>query len=142
MSLQRRAPSRSSTSDVHCHRHAQYSLADYKAAASAFERGLELDPANASFKSGLSNAKARIVPDDDDAPADTAPASGGLGNMSGMADMLRGMGGGAGGGGGGGGMPDLASLMNNPQMMAMAQQMMANGGLAGLMQNPAVADMV
>ncbi|KAF7437169.1 hypothetical protein PC9H_004005 [Pleurotus ostreatus] len=120
--------------------HAQYSLADYKAAASAFERGLELDPANASFKSGLSNAKARIVPDDDDAPADTAPASGGLGNMSGMADMLRGMGGGA--GGGGGGMPDLASLMNNPQMMAMAQQMMANGGLAGLMQNPAVADMV
>ncbi|KAJ8703042.1 Small glutamine-rich tetratricopeptide repeat-containing protein 2 [Pleurotus ostreatus] len=120
--------------------HAQYSLADYKAAASAFERGLELDPANASFKSGLSNAKARIVPDDDDAPADTAPASGGLGNMSGMADMLRGMGGGA--GGGGGGMPDLASLMNNPQMMAMAQQMMANGGLAGLMQNPAVADMM
>ncbi len=125
---------------MHCHRHAQYSLADYKAAASAFERGLELDPANASFKSGLSNAKARIVPDDDDdAPADAAPAAGGLGNMSGMADMLRGMGGGA---GGGGGMPDLASLMNNPQMMSMAQQMMANGGLANLMQNPAVADMV
>lgn len=51
--------------------------------------------------------------------------------------MLRGMG----GGGGGGGMPDLASIMNNPQMMAMAQQMMANGGLANLMQNPAVASM-
>jgi len=53
-----------------------------------------------------------------------------------MADMLRGM-----GGGGGGGMPDIASIMNNPQMMAMAQQMMANGGLANLMQNPAVANM-
>lgn len=58
--------------------------------------------------------------------------------MGGMADMLRGMG----GGGGGGGMPDLASMMNNPQMMAMAQQMMSNGGLANLMQNPAVSDMV
>jgi small glutamine-rich tetratricopeptide repeat-containing protein alpha len=39
-------------------------------------------------------------------------------------------------------MPDLASLMNNPQLMAMAQQMAANGGLANLMQNPAVANMV
>lgn len=58
--------------------------------------------------------------------------------MSGMADMLRGMG----GGGGGGGMPDLSSIMNNPQMMAMAQQMMSNGGLASMMQNPAVANMV
>ncbi|KAJ8517034.1 hypothetical protein ONZ45_g5733 [Pleurotus djamor] len=116
--------------------HAQYSLADYQAAADAFERGLELDPSNASFKSGLTNAKARITPAaTDDAP--TESASRGLGDMSGMADMLRGMG----GGGAGGGMPDLASMMNNPQMMAMAQQMMANGGLASLMQNPAVANM-
>lgn len=52
-----------------------------------------------------------------------------------MADMLAGM-----GGGGGGGMPDLASMMSNPQMMAMAQQMMSNGGLANLMQNPAIAN--
>jgi small glutamine-rich tetratricopeptide repeat-containing protein alpha len=57
-----------------------------------------------------------------------------------MADMLRGMGGG--GGGGGGGMPDLSSILNNPQMMAMAQQMAANGGLERLMSNPAVANMV
>ena len=56
--------------------------------------------------------------------------------------MMRNMGMGPGGGGGGGGMPDLASLMNNPQLMAMAQQMAANGGLANLMQNPRVADMV
>jgi small glutamine-rich tetratricopeptide repeat-containing protein alpha len=58
-----------------------------------------------------------------------------------MADMLSGLGG-FGGSGGGGGMPDIASMMNNPQMMAMAQQMAANGGLANLMQNPAVANMV
>lgn len=53
-----------------------------------------------------------------------------------MADMLRGTGGMS------GGMPDIASMMNNPQLMAMAQQLAANGGLANLMQNPAVANMV
>ncbi|KAJ3972305.1 putative stress-induced protein STI1 [Lentinula raphanica] len=128
--------------------HAQYCLSDYKASADAFERGLKLDPTNAGLKSGLQNAKSRITDDDDDdgppplipdepsAPTSTRGASGGLSDMSGMADMLRGM------GGGGGGMPDLASMMNNPQMMAMAQQMMSNGGLANLMQNPAVSDMM
>ncbi|KAJ3994958.1 putative stress-induced protein STI1 [Lentinula boryana] len=127
--------------------HAQYCLSDYKASADAFERGLKLDPSNAGLKSGLQNAKSRITDDDDDGPPplipDDAPVStstgstaSGLPDMGGMADMLRGM------GGGGGGMPDLASLMNNPQMMAMAQQMMSNGGLTNLMQNPAVSDMM
>ncbi|KAF9458341.1 hypothetical protein BDZ94DRAFT_110746 [Collybia nuda] len=136
-------------------RHAQYSLGDFQAALSAFERGLKVDPTNASLKSGVQNAQARIIPNDDEGPppfvADDgphpssntrAPAGGGatgLGGMGGMADMFRGMGG---LGGGGGGMPDLASIMNNPQMMAMAQQMAANGGLASLLQNPSVADMM
>lgn len=75
-----------------------------------------------------------LIPDD---PPSAAP-----GGMGGLADMMRGMGGGAGGAGAGGGMPDLSSIMNNPQMMAMAQQMAQNGGLASLMQNPAVANMV
>lgn len=127
-------------------RHAQYSLSDFKAAASAFERGLNLDPANSSLKSGLQNAQARIVPDDDateeinspDASATPTRSAPGAGpDLGGMADMLRGM-----GGGGGGSMPDLASLMNNPQMMAMASQLASNGGLASLMQNPTVANMV
>jgi small glutamine-rich tetratricopeptide repeat-containing protein alpha len=61
-----------------------------------------------------------------------------------MADMMRNMGMGSGGAPGGapGGMPDFASMMNNPQLMAMAQQMAANGGLANLMQSPGIADMV
>lgn len=62
--------------------------------------------------------------------------------MGGMADMLRNMGMGGGAGGGAGGMPDLASMMSNPAVMQMAQQMMANGGLDGLMGNPAVQNMV
>lgn len=62
-------------------------------------------------------------------------------DLGGMADMLRGMTGG-GAGGGGGGAPDLGGLLNNPMMAQMAQQMMANGGLERLMQNPSVANMV
>ena len=54
-----------------------------------------------------------------------------------MADMMRNMGMGS-----DGRMPDMASLMNNPQLMAMAQQMAANGGLTDLLRNPGVADMV
>ncbi len=136
-------------------RHANYCLADYKAAAAAFRRGLDIDPSNASLKTGLQNAEARILPEEnfDDMPpldppareggADVAGAgaagAGGAPNMAGMPDMLRNMGM---GGGGGGGMPDLASIMNNPMMMQMAQQMMSNGGMERLMQNPTVANMV
>jgi small glutamine-rich tetratricopeptide repeat-containing protein alpha len=48
-----------------------------------------------------------------------------------MADMLRGMGNNA----GGGAMPDIMSMMQNPQLLAMAQNMMANGGLENLWAN-------
>lgn len=121
-------------------RHAQYCLGDYRAATDAFERGLKQDPTNAALKGGLQNAQARIAADASDASSrsttDTVDSS--LPNIGGMADMLRNMG----GAGRGGGMPDLASLMNNPQVMQMAQQLASNGGLANLMQNPAVANMV
>ena len=53
--------------------------------------------------------------------------------------MLGNMGG---AGAGAGGMPDLASMMQNPMMMQMAQQLMANGGLERLMSNPSLANMV
>jgi small glutamine-rich tetratricopeptide repeat-containing protein alpha len=84
------------------------------------------------LKTGAQNAEARIGVDQDTPDATTTP---GAAPSSGMADMLRNM-------GGAGGMPDIASLMNNPMMMQMAQQMMANGGLDNLMQNPSVANMV
>ena len=61
-------------------------------------------------------------------------------DLGGMADMLRGVGGGGPEGEGGGG--GIAGLLNNPMMMQMAQQMMANGGLERMMQNPTVANMV
>lgn len=81
-----------------------------------------------------------------DAPATRSePSAGPTPDLGGMADMLRNMGMGGGGGAGGagaGGMPDLAGLMSNPMMMQMAQQMMQNGGMERLMQNPNVANMV
>lgn len=113
--------------------HAQYSLSDFEAAASTFERGLKLEPTNVGLKSGLQNAQAKLAADEDSTATASPPPAPGL---SSMADMMRGMGGTS------GGMPDIASMMNNPQLMAMAQQLASNGGLASLMQNPAVANMM
>lgn len=66
-----------------------------------------------------------------------APGLGGGAGLAGLANMF-----GGGGGGGAGGMPDLASMMNNPMLMQMAQNMMANGGMEELMRNPALQNMV
>jgi small glutamine-rich tetratricopeptide repeat-containing protein alpha len=118
-------------------RHAQYSLGDFKAAADAFERGIRVEPTNAGLKSSLASAKAKL-PAEGDATARSAPtanADAGAG-LGGLADMMRNM------GGGGGGMPDLSSLMSNPAIMSMAQQMTQNGGLDRLMRDPSVANMV
>ncbi|KAI0706062.1 hypothetical protein BC835DRAFT_1536643 [Cytidiella melzeri] len=123
--------------------HAHYCSNDFKAAADAFQRGLDIDPTNANLKTGLQSAQARIPQEDEDANDDapdvgSATAAGGTGaGLGGMADLLRGL-----GGGGAGGGPDLASMMNNPAIMQMAQQMMANGGLERLMSNPALANMM
>ena len=37
---------------------------------------------------------------------------------------------------------DLASLMSNPAIMQMAQQMMSGGGMEAMMQNPMIQQMV
>ncbi|KAH9968735.1 putative stress-induced protein STI1 [Russula dissimulans] len=124
--------------------HARYSIGDHAAAATAYRRGLELEPNNAAMQTGLRNSEnAQTTDDGGDAalPPSTAssdaPADAGAGGLGGLADALRNM-----GGAGAGGMPDLASVMNNPAMMQMAQQMMANGGLERLLSNPTVANMM
>ncbi|KAI0257318.1 hypothetical protein BJV78DRAFT_1116510 [Lactifluus subvellereus] len=123
--------------------HAHYCIGDYAGAAAAYRRGLELEPNNAAMKTGLQNSESRIVSDGGgDSPSSRVASSDSRpetdsGGLAGMADALRNM-----GGAGAGGMPDLAGMMNNPAMMQMAQQMMANGGMERLMSNPAVANMV
>jgi hypothetical protein len=92
------------------------------------------------MQDGLRNSEAQLTDAERDMVTPSAESAGGLG---GLADTLRNLGGGgAGGAGGAGGMPDLAGMMNNPAMMQMAQQMMANGGLERMMSNPTVANMV
>lgn len=128
-------------------RHAQYSLGDFAASVSAFERGLALEPSNANLKAGLENAKTRLTAESrsqERSPAATssAPAAdtprGAAPNFN---DLLGSLGG-LGGGGAGGGMPDLSTLMSNPAVMQMASQLASNGGLASLMQDPNIANMV
>lgn len=126
--------------------HANFSLGDFAAAAEAYEKGLELDPSNTNMSTALSAVKKKLeesmpppaTRNNQDAPAGTG--AGGMPDLASLASMMGGMGGG-GGAGGAGGMPDIASLMRNPQMMEMAQRMMANGGLERLMQNPQMRQM-
>lgn len=102
--------------------HAQFSLGEYQKAIDAYEAGLKLDPSNNNMKSSLATAKTRLgeqSPSSSDREAAPSArgaggAPGGMPDLAAMASMF-----GGGGGGGGGGMPDLASMMQNPQMMAM-----------------------
>ena len=80
------------------------------------------------MKAALATAKTRLAEEsasDSDTVADREPptgapaGAGGMPDLAALAGMMGGMGGGGGGQGGGGGMPDLASMMRNPQMMAM-----------------------
>ncbi|OUM64243.1 hypothetical protein PIROE2DRAFT_60766 [Piromyces sp. E2] len=97
-------------------------------AVKSYEKVLELDPNNASIKQSLELAKSKA--------SEGSTRSSDAGSSSG-----------AGAGAGAGGMPnlgnlDFASLMNNPAIMNMAQEMMKNPeALNNLMNNPAIANM-
>ncbi|KAJ2159780.1 Small glutamine-rich tetratricopeptide repeat-containing protein 2 [Coemansia sp. RSA 552] len=104
---------------------AYFGLGKFAEAAEAYEKGLALDPNNKVMQASLESAKAKMAASTDRAAS--PPASGAQEN--------------AGPGGGGAGGLDLGSLMNNPAMMSMAQNMMANGGLERLMSNPAISRM-
>src|SRR5205809_4016134 len=122
-------------------RHAYFCMSKYKDAVEAYEKGLSLDPNNATMKSALATAeqKASELRTDqgpsrgashDGGGAGAGGGLGGLGNLAGLAGLA-----GGGGGGGGGGL-DLASMMNNPGLMNMARQMMQSGALSDIMNNP------
>ncbi|KAI8975976.1 hypothetical protein BDB01DRAFT_728427 [Pilobolus umbonatus] len=105
--------------------HAYFCLNKYSEAVDAYEKALELDPNNVTVQNSLATAKSKISSSSSvDRSVDTPP-TGGLPNL----------------GGAGGGMPDLGSLLNNPNIMNMAQQMMQSGALDNLMSNPDVARM-
>jgi small glutamine-rich tetratricopeptide repeat-containing protein alpha len=117
---------------------AHFSLGQFPEAVEAYEKALKLDPGNADIVKSLDQARAKL-------PA-AAPAAGGMPDLSNLAEQLgAGGAGGAGGmpdlanlaqqfGGGAGGMPDLGSMMNNPEMATMAQQAMQNPQLMEMAQ--------
>ncbi|KAG6888759.1 hypothetical protein C0992_007550 [Termitomyces sp. T32_za158] len=100
--------------------HAYWGLGDTDKAVEAYNRGLAQDPQNEGLLQAARMVQQRVAtatPEPAPAPARDAP------------DL-------------GAGLPDLAGLMNNPQMRAMAQQLASSGGLSSLMQNPGVQNMV
>ncbi|KAG0046111.1 hypothetical protein BGZ83_008706 [Gryganskiella cystojenkinii] len=116
--------------------HAYFSVGKYNEAVTAYEKGLALEPNNATMKSSLATARTKAR-DNEVAPS----ARGGAGAGAGAGGMPAGFPDLSALGGGAGGMPDLASLMNNPALMNMAQQMMQSGALNSLMSNPAMQQM-
>lgn len=131
---------------------AKFALRDARGSMEAYQKGIDAEGSGGSeaMKKGFETAKRRVeetegqaaaaAAEDDVATrgaADSASGSGG-----GMPDLasLAGMFGG--GGGGAGGMPDLGSLMQNPMMRSMAQNMMSNPDMmSNLMNNPALRNM-
>lgn len=98
--------------------HALFASGQFAEAVKAYEKGVEVDPSNKLMKSGLEASKAKLSDSSSgnkDALATQAPSNGS------NADPLAGAG--TGTGAGAGGMPDLSTLMNNPMVAQMAQQM-------------------
>lgn len=85
-------------------------------AIEAYEKALELEPSNDVARAGL------------DALTGSGSSSPTMPTMPGNMKMPGGM--------------DLASLMNNPEMMAMAQNMMKSGAMDKMMRDPKMQKMM
>lgn len=121
---------------------AKYALNKPKDSFEAYKKGLEKEGANPSdaMKKGYETAKRRVeeqldVSAPEQSTRDTNPDSS-SNNAGGFPDLSSLLGGGA------GGAPNLGDMLNNPQLMQYAQQMMQNpGAMQGLMNNPALRQM-
>ncbi|CAM9142947.1 unnamed protein product [Ascophyllum nodosum] len=116
--------------------YAYFQLEDYEASAKAYKKSLEIEPGNAANTKSLRKAMSKLGRDATD-ELSTDQKSGGMPDLSGLMAM---MGGGAGGPGAGAG--GLTGMLNNPDMMARAQQMMQNPAMMAqlqqMIQNPAM----
>ena len=135
---------------------ARFALGDAKGSMEAYKQGIDAEGNGGSeaMKKGYETAKRKVEEETRDAgPGDDIPADidgtgearaaspsaggGGMPDLAGLASML-----GGGGGAGGGGMPDLSSIMQNPMMRQMAQNLMSNPDMMNnLMNNPQLRGM-
>lgn len=126
---------------------ASYALNKPQEAYEAYKKGLEVegDKASPAMQKGYETAKARVeeqlgLSETGSTRETPSQPTGGLPDLSNLASLLGG--GGAGAGSGSGGAPSFADMLNNPQLMQYAQQMMQNpDALNNLMNNPAVKQM-
>ncbi|EEB06455.1 SGT2 family TPR repeat protein [Schizosaccharomyces japonicus yFS275] len=112
--------------------YAKYSLGRLEEAIEAYKKGLSLDPNNAVLQKSLSLAEKKLEAKEESSSSAASTTTQDRAAPSGLPNL---------GGLGSGGMPDLASLMNNPAVMNMAQNMMQSGALNGLLNNPNIANM-
>lgn len=134
---------------------AKYALGDAEGSLKAYEKGLEVEGSNPTdaMKRGYETAKKKVQDNllksmggsevaasteadkSNAAGAGAGAGAGGFPDMSAFANLM-------GGAGGAGGLGGLAGLMNNPQIMQAAAEMMKDpNALSNLMNNPQVKQM-
>ncbi|SPC62037.1 related to SGT2  len=120
--------------------HALFSSGRFQEAVEAYSKGVEVDPTNEVLKKGLAASKEQVSSSSSSTGASASAPSASrdaVSSPSAGADAGAGTGGFPNFGGGAGGMPDLASMMNNPMIAQMAQNLMSNpDSLTSLMNNP------
>ncbi|KAJ1026284.1 hypothetical protein NDA16_002371 [Ustilago loliicola] len=120
--------------------HALFSSGRFQEAVEAYSKGVEVDPTNEVLKKGLAASKEQLSSSSSSTGASASAPSASrdaVSSPSAGADAGAGAGGFPNFGGGAGGMPDLASMMNNPMIAQMTQNLMSNpDSLASLMNNP------
>lgn len=127
---------------------ARFALGDIQGSKEAYSKGIEYEGNGGSeaMKKGLETASKRLTEtegvdknntsDNGNVTNREAPGSdaGGIPDLSSLSSMF--------GGGPGRGMPDLSSIMNNPMLANMAQNLMSNPEmLKNLMSNPQLAEL-
>lgn len=115
-----------------------FALGDAKGAVDAYQKGIDAEGNGGSdaMRRALETAKKKLQesePSETNVPETSRESpSSGMPDLSSLASML-----GGGGGSGGGGMPDLSSIMNNPMLSGIAQNLMSNPEMMNsLMNNP------
>ncbi|PVU84679.1 hypothetical protein BB559_007152 [Furculomyces boomerangus] len=100
--------------------HSYYGQGDYENASKAYKDALELDKSNTSIQSFIDSCESKLSQ---------------LGKKGSTGPANRGAGAGA------GGMPDLSSLLNNPALASMAQNLMKSGAMDQILKNPEISKM-
>ncbi|KAG4301056.1 hypothetical protein PCANB_002572 [Pneumocystis canis] len=115
--------------------HAYYALGKYKEALEIYEKGLKVDPSSEIMKRGYDLVKKNLNEQNNSTitqEKNVGSESSSKISDSGSSNEMH---------GGVSGMPDIASMMNNPTFMSMAQNLMSSGALNDLLSNPRVAQM-